>query len=289
MNLINDQAVAELRDVIEDQQLIFITLLKIILNNNDRISKQIKDINSLEIKLYKDFYDVIRDYLYTVSLFSLKQVSKELKMKNPKKLSSNIKSWINATSDTVTNKYLAETDQNVTLPVIDNIDKGFSDKDLLYRANLVFNNIKEKKPEQILLSLEGKAIFRGRDLAVQVFNRDIKLEMEGFLMATISDILVEEKVVAAQWSAILDQHVCELCASLDGKIISIDDPDYAFYVPGEMHLRDRCLWVYIRSTERPENRRIDWKTPNPVLVKKFGKPDIKQHRDIDLIDEDEEE
>lgn len=286
LNLISDQAVTELREVINDQQAIFISSLKKILNTNNTVSKKIKDIGLLEIKFYKRFYDVIKDYLYTVSLFSLKQASKELKMKNPKKLSPSIKSWISATSYEVTNKYLAETDQNVTLPVIDNIDRGFSDKDLLYRANLSFNNIKDKKPEQIINSLEGKAIFRGRDLAVQVFNIDIRLE--SFLAATVEEILAREKVVAAQWSAILDQHVCELCASLDGRIISIDSPDYAFYVPGEIHLKCRCMWVYIKSTERPENRKIDWVHPNKTLVKKLGKPDIKQPREIDLKDNEEE-
>lgn len=291
LNLISDQAATELRGVINDQQVVFISSLTKILNTNNTVSKKTKDIGLLEIKFYKRFYDVIKDYLYTITLFSLKEASKELKMKNPKKLSPSIKSWINVTSYEVTNKNLEETDQNATLPVIDNIDREYTNDELINKSNVAFENTKEKVPEQIIFSLEGKAIFRGRDLALKVYNKDIRLQAEGFLAATPSEIIAREKVVAAQWSAILDQHVCELCGSLDGKIIDINDPDYSLYIPGEMHLKCRCMWAYIKGTERPDNRKIDWVKPSDTLMTKFGKKGtgtngvnsaIKHNEDFDL-------
>lgn len=274
LNLIRDQAIKELREVIDNQSVIYLRNIKRILKAKGTIAKKIRVIKKLKIKFYKAFSNAIIDYLNVICLFALKQAAKEIKVKNPKRLSSAINSWINASAYTITLKYLNEVNLLVTLPIIDNIGRGLDDRELLFRIKLIFNKIKQIKPNRIILNIEGKALFRGRDLAVKLFNRDIKLEAEGFIAQTIGDILQQEKVVAAQWSAILDAHVCELCASLDGRIIDIDSPDYAFYIPGEIHLKCRCMWAYIKSTERPENRVIDWKKPASGLLKKFAKPEI---------------
>ena len=285
MNNMNMLAVIELREIISNQQIVYAESIRKILKTDNSISKKINNINSLKVGFQKPFELAIKDYLYVVCLFSLKQVSKELEMSNPKKLSIELRSWINATSQTVTGKYLTETNQSVTLPVIDNIGRGLSDNELVYRVNLLFDEIKLKKPDKIIGGIEGKGLLRGRNLAVQIYNKDVKLETEGF-SADLMGTLKQERVVAAQWSAILDKHVCELCASLDGRIIDIDSPDYAFYSPGEIHLGCRCLWVYIRSSERPENRRVDWKVPKTTLLKKYAKPDLKKKREIEIEDEE---
>ena len=77
-------------------------------------------------------------------------------------------------------------------------------------------------------------------MGVKYFNKEIKLERE-YNLASIKTILRREKVVAAQWSAIIDKVTCELCASLDTKIIDINSPDYAIYHPGAIHAGCRCF------------------------------------------------
>lgn len=288
LDRVGDQAIIELKKIIEKQKIEYSNESKEILNNSDITANEIKNIEILDIKFGKEFSDTLRDYLDIVCLFGLKQVSAELGFNNPKRLSDTINSWIKATGDIITISYLAETDTRVTLPIIDGLERGTSKQELINKTNLLFDNIKEQKPELIIRGLEGKALFVGRDLAVKVFNGDIKFENNEFSLASVDDILKEEQVEEAQWSGILDSHICELCASLDGRIISINDPDYAFYSPGELHLGCRCMWVYIKNTERPENRKVDWKTPNTKLLNTFAMPDIKK-KGIIKIDEDEED
>ena len=275
MNNIKEQAIFELRKVCDAQKIVYINKTRRILKSKDTESQKIRSINEIHLTFEFDFKNIISEYSYVVCLFALKQASKELEIKYVKRLSSEIKSWIKATTETVSDKYFNEVNQAVTLPIIDNIGKGLSDKELLYKMSLIFDDIKENRPKRIIEGIEGKALFRGRDLAMRIINGDFNIKAEGFSTQTIDDILEEEGVVAAQWSAVLDSHVCELCASLDGRIIDIEDPDYAYYSPGEIHLNCRCLWVYIKGTERPENRQINWKAPKSALLKEYARPEIR--------------
>jgi len=272
--LSKDQAIKELQEVVDYQKTIYVNAMKRILRAKGTIARKIRIIKNIKIKFYKNFTTILNNYLNVVCLFGLRQTTKELGIKNPKKLSSDINSWIKAIVYTIVIKYFNEINLLVTLPIINNIGRGLSDNELIYRLNIIFDKVRSSKPNNIVNGIEGKALFRGRDLAVKIFNGNIRLEVEGFSAASISDILKREKVVAAQWSAILDKNVCELCASLDGRIIDIESPSYAYYSPGDLHLGCRCMWVYITSAERPENRVIDWKKPSTALLKKYGNSEI---------------
>lgn len=271
LNNVKEQAIFELKKVIDAQKVLYVNKTRRILKASGTTARKIRLVNKISVMLRKYFDIVISDYAYVVCLFGLKQASDELKIKYVKKLSSDINGWIKATTDTISMKYFNEVNQAVTIPIIDNIGRGLPDKELLYRMNLIFDIVKKSRPNKIFNNIEGKAFFRGRDLAVRIINGDVTLKAEGFSAQTVDEILEEEGVVAAQWSAILDTHVCELCASLDGMVMDIDDPDYGYYVPGELHDSCRCAWVYIKGTERPENRIIDWKTPKVSLLKKYAK------------------
>lgn len=280
LNLLQFQAIKELREIVEKQKIIYNNIISRILKSKKTIARKIFIVDKLKVKFQKDIFNIIKEYLIIICLFGLKQVCKELKFKNPKKLDAGTNAWIKATADTITLKYLNETNMLITIPIIDNLGRDMSLREIIYRMNIIFDEISKKKPYWIVAGLEGKALFRGRDLAKRLFNGEVKLERKVFGIfksaTSIKSILTKERVVAAQWSAILDTVTCELCASLDGKIIDIDSPDYAFYVPGEIHLRCRCLWVYIRSSERPENRVIDWIIPKASLLKKYAKPELKK-------------
>lgn len=77
-----------------------------------------------------------------------------------------------------------------------------------------------------------------------------------------------ETIVAAQYSAILDNAVCPLCEMMDGQIFDINDP--ALPNP-PYHLNCRCLLVYIGASEPPENRVIDGKSPPDDLLGQYAK------------------
>jgi len=75
-------------------------------------------------------------------------------------------------------------------------------------------------------------------------------------------------VQAAQWSALLDDHTCPLCASLDGKVISVDDKDFDVFRP-PLHFGCRCFLIFIGVNQT--HVEYTWKTPDPALVKRYGK------------------
>jgi len=74
-------------------------------------------------------------------------------------------------------------------------------------------------------------------------------------------------VKGAQWSAVLDDHTCPLCESLDGKNISAENKDFDIFRP-PLHIGCRCILVYIGSNNTGEV--YNWVTPSPELVKKYG-------------------
>ncbi|WDL96396.1 phage portal protein family protein [Alicyclobacillus sp. ALC3] len=74
-------------------------------------------------------------------------------------------------------------------------------------------------------------------------------------------------VQGAQWSAVMDQKTCELCGSLDGLVISADNPDFDIFRP-PLHYNCRCILVYIGSNNTGEE--YTWTTPDPALVKRYA-------------------
>lgn len=294
MNKVKDATLADLSDLTKKQEIIYIASIKRILKKKKTLAKKMKLVDDLRVKFQKDLDVILKEYMQTICLFGLRQVSKELKFKNPKKLSSQVNSWIKSMVDTVSMKYLSELNMFITVPVLDSIMSNFSDAETIYRVQLVFQEFTKSKHKVIINTLEGRCLYQGRNLGVLVFNKDIKLEgkfLSFFKLApAIDELLQRERVVAAQWSAILDAHVCELCASMDGKIIDINSPDYAYFNPGQIHPNCRCLWVYITSSERPENRVVDWKTPSSKLIKTYMFKEMKDAKSIKkrrIIDEDE--
>lgn len=60
----------------------------------------------------------------------------------------------------------------------------------------------------------------------------------------------DPEVELAQWSAILDENVCPVCAKLDGNlVVKVGSDEYNKYTPSAMHFNCRCVWVYIMRKE----------------------------------------
>ncbi len=58
--------------------------------------------------------------------------------------------------------------------------------------------------------------------------------------------LIQPKIVRFVWSAILDEKVCDLCRSLDGKVMDANSPEYTIY-KSPIHPRCRCTQIPITS------------------------------------------
>ena len=75
------------------------------------------------------------------------------------------------------------------------------------------------------------------------------------------------KIERFTWNAVLDERVCELCSSLDGKIIDANDPEYQIYQPA-LHPRCRCVWQPITSSDNIPD--ANWVEPDISLITKFA-------------------
>ena len=59
----------------------------------------------------------------------------------------------------------------------------------------------------------------------------------------------KEDIYGYQWSAILDDRICNYCMSMDGRVIGIEDKAFSEYRPGHVHFHCRCIWVAILQEE----------------------------------------
>lgn len=80
----------------------------------------------------------------------------------------------------------------------------------------------------------------------------------------LQDVTIER----FEWVATLDERVCLLCSSLDGKIIDANDPEYLLYQPS-LHAHCRCFWRSITS-DSPNIPDANWVEPSSDLVNKFA-------------------
>ena len=81
------------------------------------------------------------------------------------------------------------------------------------------------------------------------------------LPITTADDAPREGIQGAQWSAVDD--ACPLCQFLDGKVISINHPDFSRFMP-PLHDGCRCIRVYILDEE--DGVKFDWETPPAELI-----------------------
>lgn len=74
-------------------------------------------------------------------------------------------------------------------------------------------------------------------------------------------------LAGAQYSAILDRRVCELCKRQDEQVIAITHPDLRRFTP-PVHHGCRCMWVYVTTQEADFTP--TWESPPSSAVERFG-------------------
>jgi len=72
-------------------------------------------------------------------------------------------------------------------------------------------------------------------------------------------------IQAAQWNATLEG--CPLCCHLDGKVISVEHPDFDRFKP-PLHSECNCFWIYIGTGQA--HVEYTWKTPSDDLLKRHA-------------------
>jgi len=70
------------------------------------------------------------------------------------------------------------------------------------------------------------------------------------------------------WTAILDDKVCDLCRSLDQKVMEANSPNYSLYQP-PLHPRCRCHIIPITS-DAEIIPKVNWEKPKNSWIKKYA-------------------
>lgn len=80
--------------------------------------------------------------------------------------------------------------------------------------------------------------------------------------------IIQPKIVRFVWSAILDDRVCELCRSLDGKVMDANSKEYTIY-KSPIHPHCRCTQIPITSNAEiiPEQ---DFKKPSNDWIVRYA-------------------
>ena len=80
--------------------------------------------------------------------------------------------------------------------------------------------------------------------------------------------LINPRIIRFIWSAILDDRVCELCKSLDGKVMDANSPEYTMY-KSPIHPRCRCTQIPITSDAEVVPK-PDFKEPSNDWIIKYA-------------------
>uniref|UniRef100_A0A6M3IT13 Phage head morphogenesis domain-containing protein n=1 Tax=viral metagenome TaxID=1070528 RepID=A0A6M3IT13_9ZZZZ len=157
-----------------------------------------------------------------------------------------LNSWLSAKGETLANLHCAKIESTSILTALNSINAGKSNKAIIYDVKNAISKWAEKELKATSSVTVGEAINEGRQAAAYSSG----------------------EFQAAQYSALLDDRTCPLCEQLDGKIITLDNPDYDEYTP-PVHSNCRCIWVYIGKEET--NLDITWQKPNNDITNKYGK------------------
>ncbi|SKA99381.1 phage putative head morphogenesis protein, SPP1 gp7 family [Caloramator quimbayensis] len=145
----------------------------------------------------------------------------------------------------------------------------FSDRIWQNKAALI-----DKLKQSISECMDGKTTIDkiGRDIS-RMFNvgayesyRLAVTELTRVQAKAQEDIAKNIGIKKQMWSATLDTHTCKRCASLDGKVFDIDDPNKP-QMP--LHPLDRCCWINAPDEDWKPDKRIDNLTKEEIDWKDY--------------------
>src|SRR3972149_7911519 len=93
------------------------------------------------------------------------------------------------------------------------------------------------------------------------------LSLEKLKNTKLAD-LIKPNIVRFIWTAILDEKVCDLCRSLDQKVMDANSPDSTIYQP-PLHQRCRCHILPITS-DAEKIPKVDWEKPKDSWIRRYA-------------------
>ncbi|KPV42013.1 phage portal protein family protein [Alicyclobacillus ferrooxydans] len=217
------------------------------------LQSAMKKVATLKVSDVAAYEDAIVTQLERVAEHGMRTVAKELTRPGvPKELPKDIKAAFEAKAKTLTSIQTGKLVNAVQLAALQSLERPMAGDNVNGDIRRAIAAAKEA----------GTQYIEGNDLKLSA-----NVSVGEALNIGRGSEARDKGVQGAQWSALLDNKTCPLCASLDGKTISVDNPDFDVFRP-PLHFNCRCFLIYIGSDQT--HVKFNWTTPDPTLVKHYG-------------------
>lgn len=241
-----DSLAEQMRTVLRQSADQLINDIQKILQTNQTLNQKMQAINDLQVKYGPKFETLIKSTVQELFNYGAETVAKELDVAPTQATASTTDlSTLYTKTALLTNMTLQKMLNTIQLGAINQLSHNRGEKYTLHQIKLAADAFIQGPGIQSTATITvGDSINIGRGSAAR-----------------------KAGVKGAQWSAILDQRTCPLCEELDGKKISVDNPDFDVFRP-PLHQNCRCLLIYIGNNNTGEV--YDWETPPAGMVKRHG-------------------
>lgn len=205
---------------------------------------RVEEIARMTVKHFGKLEEAIKDQLLDMVRFGIDQVASELDV-TPAPVSRETRAQVSARATVTAEKIATGLKARAVYEILNGVAAGAGPKETLLRAKLAARDYMDIELGGHAGAQVNYAINTGRNLAAE-----------------------KARARKGQYSAILDDRVCDLCEELDGMIIETDHPDFDRFTP-PVHSNCRCIWAYILPEEDPDPD-VTWKTPPDDLVERRG-------------------
>jgi SPP1 gp7 family putative phage head morphogenesis protein len=241
-----DHMVEQMQGVMRQSANQLINQIHSILETNQTINQKMAAINALGAKYGPKYMDIIKAEIQELYQYGAQQAAKELG-ESPENASppQTDLSQLYAKASTLTTTQMQKMLSTIQMAAINQLQRGVDNRRLLHNVQIAAEAfIRGPGVKAVATVAVGDSINIGRGAEAKQMG-----------------------VKGAQWSAVMDDHTCPLCEELDGKTLSVDNPDFDIFRP-PLHYGCRCILVFIGKDNTGEE--YDWVTPPGNLVKKYG-------------------
>lgn len=212
-----------------DSKAILDTMIEGVLARGEKAlnSGSLKEIGLLSLAGVGAYKALVKNNYKKSYDFGKNQAADELDILAPKTLPKRV-TQMNVTAEAMVDRQMADLQLVAKTTLLDGVARNLSTKETMFNTKIALN----KKAEMLNRANVGISVIGQVTQARQdVFQDNI------------------EKIELFQYSAILDSGTTKWCASLDGRVVQADSPEFEAYRPGQ-HYNCRSLWVAIGKDEK---------------------------------------
>jgi len=195
---------------------------------------EIDKLDTLVMKFPNEYKNIIKATMTDGYNFAKKGASEELESKIPATPTSS-KDFVNQTAQSITDKQLEDLRFIITSTITGEFHKGQLSNE---KVNLSADDVISQLQEQFEEFFSGKIALTGGVIVAESVNRGRDDVFSKY----------KSKISNYTFSAILDRKTCDLCAALDGSVVTEQEyKNTRFVCP--LHYLCRCIWVAVLKTD----------------------------------------